>query len=89
MAVYEVLSPCRVVFFGQELLISLKDVDQYTYTAKIMRSAQFKSYKRRMFTVTLECWRHICKQFSDKFPEGDIELGFIQPGHGFKEDKSS
>ena len=27
----------------------------------------------------------ICKQFSDKFPEGEIELRLIQPGHGFKE----
>ena len=43
-----------------------------------------KLQERDVYSAVQTLKTDICKQFSDKLPEGEIELGFIQPGHGFK-----
>ena len=67
-----------------------KKAKQFLYTVKIMNHNKKSEYTVRklqekdVYSDVETLKTDICKQFSDEFPEGEIELGFIQPGHSFK-----
>ena len=68
-----------------------KKAEQFLYTVKIMNANKKSEYtvqklqEKGVYSEVEALEMDICKQFSNEFPQGDdIELGFIQPGHGLK-----